>query len=115
MGLIGTAGGLPSWVAVALIVTGVVVYTVGEIWQAAGAFELRYNLVPAHAQGQYSRVSLLGGNLTGAVAPSVVGLFCVSWGMPGWWLLGGALVIVGLAIPFVVRWAERTPPAGMAP
>lgn len=107
MALIGLTGGLPGWAAVTLMTAGVVLYSVGGMWQAAGSFELRYNLAPAHAQGQYSGVFLLGSNVVGVVAPSVLGFLCVTWGGPGWWVLGGVFAAAGLAVPAVVRWAER--------
>ncbi|WP_307787395.1 MULTISPECIES: hypothetical protein [Streptomyces] len=51
LSLIGFASRLPGWGAVLLILLGVGVHTLGELLHAAGSFELRYNLAPAHAQG----------------------------------------------------------------
>lgn len=110
LGLMGLTAGVPGWAATLLIVAGVVIYTVGELWQTAGSFELRYNLAPAHAQGQYTGVFLMGSSIAGVVAPSVLGLLCLTWGAPGWWAMGAVFAVVGLAIPPVVRWAERTRP-----
>jgi len=55
-----------------------------------------------------------GNALAGVAAPSVLGFLCISWGAPGWLTMGGIFVAVGLALPYVVRWAERTGP-GAAP
>lgn len=114
LGLIGLTGGIPAWAATLLIIAGVVVYTVGELWQTAGSFELRYNLAPAHAQGQYTGVFLMGSSVAGVVAPSVLGLLCLTWGAPGWWVMGAVFALVGLMVPFAVRWAERTRPESTA-
>ncbi len=111
MGLIGLAGGVPGWLAVVIIAVGVAVHTFGELWQAAGSFELRYNLAPAHAQGQYSGLFGLGSSLSSVIAPTVLALLCIAWGAPGWWVMGGIFVLLGLFMPSVVRWAERTRPA----
>jgi len=103
-----SGGGVPGWAAVLIMLAGVGVFTIGELWQAAGSFELRYTLAPAHAQGQYTGVSLFGSSLSGIAAPSVLGLLCITWGAAGWWVLGGLLVLVGAAVPPVVRWSLRT-------
>ncbi|MFC6594270.1 MFS transporter [Kitasatospora paranensis] len=108
MALAGVSGGMPGWAAAALLLSATAVHTLGELWQAAGSFELRYRLAPAHAQGQYSGVFRLGSGLAGVVAPSLLGLLCLSGGELGWLAAGGVFVAVGSAVPFAVRWAERT-------
>ncbi|GAA1269718.1 MFS transporter [Kitasatospora nipponensis] len=108
MTLIGLTGALPGPLAVLLIALGAGIHTIGEILQAAGAFELRYSLAPAHAQGQYAGVSRITGGLADVAAPSVLGFLCLTWGAPGWVAMGGVFVAVGLVLPAVVRWAERT-------
>lgn len=110
MTLMGLAGGLSTWIAALMILVGVVVHTVGELWQAAGSFELRYALAPEHAQGQYSGVFQMGSALAGVVAPSVLGLLCITWGTPGWLVMGCVFVAASLVLPPVVRWAERSRP-----
>ncbi|GAA1951971.1 MFS transporter [Kitasatospora viridis] len=105
--LIGAAAGRPGWFAAGLVLLGVTVFTVGEVLQAAGSFELRFNLAPAHAQGQYAAVAKWGSGLVGVASPSLLGLLCIGWRAPGWILLGAVLAAVGLAVPRVVRWAER--------
>ncbi len=42
------------------------------------------------------------------VALGLLGLLCLSWGAPGWPVMGGVFVAAGLAVPFVVRWAGRS-------
>jgi hypothetical protein len=37
----------------------------------------------------------------------------VTWGAPGWVLMGAIFVVAGLTAPAVVRWAERTRPVGV--
>ncbi|WP_084700811.1 MFS transporter [Streptacidiphilus anmyonensis] len=108
MALIATTAGMPGWLAAALIAVGVVVHTVGELWTSAATFELNFSLAPAHAQGQYSGLFGLGPGLASAGAPSVLGLLCITWGAPGWLVMGAVFVVVGLAMPAVVGWAERT-------
>ncbi|SBT37428.1 MFS transporter [Micromonospora auratinigra] len=110
MAAMAGAAGLPARLAVGLILVGICVHTVGELWHTAGSLELRFSLAPAHAQGQYSGLFGLGSGLANVLAPSVLALCCVSWGVPGWLLLGGVFLAVGLAVPAVTRWAQRTGP-----
>ncbi|MFD4504135.1 MFS transporter [Streptomyces sp. NPDC058457] len=117
MAAISIAAGAPGWLATIMIVTGVVVHTIGELWHTAASFELSFGLAPAHAQGQYSGLGATGAGLASSLAPSVLGLFCVTWGVPGWLALGGVFVLAGLAMPYAVRWAEQasTAAAGERP
>ncbi|MFG1675116.1 MFS transporter [Micromonospora sp. NPDC049282] len=111
MAVVAATAGLPTWLAVAGIGLGVCVHTVGELWHTAGSMELRFSLAPAHAQGQYMGLFGFGAGLANVVAPTVLALFCITWGVPGWLLLGGVFLGVGLVTPGVVRWAERNRPA----
>jgi MFS family permease len=113
MALIAAAARLPAWAAAGLLAAGVAVHTIGELWHAAGSLELRVRLAPAHAQGQYSGVFGLGRGLGNVAAPTVLGLLCITWGAPGWLVMGGVFVAIGLVLPFAGRWAERTRPESM--
>ncbi|MGC4792166.1 MFS transporter [Micromonospora sp. DT178] len=108
MAAMALAAGLPTWLALVGIVVGIFVHTVGELWHTAGSLELRFTLAPAHAQGQYMGLFGFGSGLANVIAPSVLVLFCISWGVPGWLVLGGVFLVVGAVTPSVVRWAERT-------
>ncbi|MFE4295535.1 MFS transporter [Streptomyces sp. NPDC056647] len=108
MAAIAAAAGAPGWLASVLIVAGVVVHTVGELWHVAASFELSFGLAPARAQGQYSGLHATGTGLAGSLAPSVLALFCITWGVPGWLALGCVFVLAGVAMPYAVRWAVRS-------
>ncbi|MEH0971453.1 MFS transporter [Micromonospora sp. CPCC 205546] len=110
MALIAATSNMPGWLAVTVMTLGVAAHTVGELWHAAGSLELQFRLAPAHAQGQYTGISGLGTGLGNVAAPSILGLLCIAWGAPGWLLMGGIFVAVGLAAPAVVRWSARTRP-----
>ncbi|MFD5734907.1 MFS transporter [Streptomyces sioyaensis] len=108
MAVIAAASGVPGWAAVTIMMVGVAIHTVGSLWHAAGSLELRFRLAPAHAQGQYSGVFGMGMGLCYVVAPSLLGLLCVTWGAPGWLVMGGVFVAAGLAMPYVIQWAGRS-------
>jgi Major Facilitator Superfamily len=105
--LIAAAGGAPGWVAVVVVVLGVVALTVGELWYTAASFELSFGLAPEHAQGQYSGLFAIGQGLSNAIGPPVLGLVCIGWGEPGWLALGALFLAVGQVIPLVVNWSDR--------
>lgn len=108
--LMMAASGVPGWLAVALLLTATAVYTLGELWHAAAAMEYSFGLAAPHAQGQYSGVFGLGGGLAEALAPAVLGSLALGLGRPGWFLLGGLFLLVGLVSRPLVSWAVRTAP-----
>ncbi|MFK0160477.1 MFS transporter [Streptomyces sp. NPDC090499] len=105
--LIAVAGGAPGWVAMVVVVLGVIVHTVGELWHTAASFELSFGLAPEHAQGQYSGLFAIGQGLSNAVGPPLLGLVCIGWGEPGWLVMGAVFLAAGQAVPLVVNWSDR--------
>jgi MFS family permease len=105
--LFAAARGVPTWPAVALLVTGAAVHTLGELWHAAGTFELSFGLAPPHAQGQYQGVFTIGTGAAEAMAPAALVGACIGLGQAGWLLVGVLLATTGLAVPPVAAWAER--------
>ncbi|QEV22153.1 MFS transporter [Streptomyces alboniger] len=106
--LIAAAGGTPGWGAVVVVVLGVVVLTIGELWHTAASFELSFGLAPAHAQGQYSGLHGIGQGLSNSIGPPLLGLVCLGWGEPGWLVMGALFLVVGQLMPLVVNWSDRT-------
>ncbi|WP_329255372.1 MFS transporter [Actinoallomurus sp. NBC_01490] len=105
--LISLSAGVPAWAAAALLMTAVVVHTVGELWHSGGGFEVSFALAPEHATGQYLGVFGLGAGLAEAVGPSVLIALCIAWGRPGWYVVGALFALTGLAAPLAVRRARR--------
>jgi dipeptide/tripeptide permease len=105
--LIAAAGGAPGWIAVVVVVLGVIVHTVGELWHSAASFELSFGLAPEYAQGQYSGLFAIGQGLSSAIGPPLLGLVCIGWGEPGWLALGVLFLATGQVIPLVVTWSNR--------
>jgi hypothetical protein len=105
--LISFSAGIPAWAAVALLMTAVVIHTVGELWHSAAGFEVSFALAPRHATGQYLGVFGLGAGLAEALGPGLLIALCISWGRPGWYVVGALFALTGLAAPLVVRRAER--------
>lgn len=87
--------------------TAVVIHTVGELWHSAAGFEVSFALAPEHATGQYLGVFGLGAGLAEAFGPTLLISLCITWGRPGWYVVGALFALTGLAAPLAVRRAQR--------
>ncbi|MFI6490248.1 MFS transporter [Streptomyces sp. NPDC050564] len=105
--LISLSAGIPTWAAATLLMTAVVIHTVGELWHSAAGFEVSFALAPEHATGQYLGVFGLGAGLAEAFGPTLLISLCITWGRPGWYVVGALFALTGLAAPLAVRGAQR--------
>lgn len=113
--LYALAAGQSAWVAVPVLAAGVFVHVLGELLQASGSWGLSFDLAPAHAQGQYQGLYNTGFQIADIIAPAVLTTVVIGWGLPGWLLFGALFAAVGLAVPPVARWAQRTRTTETAP
>nr|WP_239543077.1 MFS transporter [Micromonospora terminaliae] len=105
------AAGLPSWAALAVVITAVALHSYGEIMHTAGIFSIALNLPPAHAQAQYDGFSGIFAGTGNAAAPALLLGVVLSLGVPGLIGLGLFFFLPSLLMPAVTRWGERTRPA----
>ncbi|MEW2524522.1 MFS transporter [Streptomyces sp. NPDC047071] len=108
--LTALASGRALLPAVIVLVIALLASIVAELLTVSAEMELTMTLAPEHAKGQYLGLSQTALTAATTVGPSVVTLACLSWGRPGWVLLGALLALAGLATPAVAAWAERTRP-----
>ncbi|MER6154236.1 MFS transporter [Streptomyces sp. NPDC001868] len=104
--LISLAAGIPAWTAAALLLTAAVIHTIGELWYSAAGFEVSFALAPQHSTGQYLGVFGLGAGLADALGPALIISLCITWGRPGWFVVGTLFALTGLMAPLAVRWAQ---------
>jgi hypothetical protein len=97
--------------AVVLLVAAVFVHTLGELVHAGGSWGLSFGLAPLHAQGEYQGVFTLGMSGARALSPVILTLLCITWGVPGWFVLGAVFLAMGALIGPVATWAQRGRPA----
>nr|WP_024126067.1 MFS transporter [Streptomyces sp. FR1]AHE38685.1 Major facilitator superfamily MFS_1 [Streptomyces sp. FR1] len=100
----GAAGGAAA--ASVLLLCGVVVHTLGELWQAAGAWGVSFSLSPKEQLPDYQAffsLTNVGRDVLGPVVVTAV----VAW-EGGWGVLALAFCGCALACPLAVRWAEST-------
>ncbi|MER6781092.1 MULTISPECIES: hypothetical protein [unclassified Streptomyces] len=50
-----------------------------------------------------------------AAGPALIIFLCITWGRPGWYVMGALFALTGLAAPLAVRWAGRHRPAEQPP
>lgn len=112
--IIGLASGTGTAGAVMLLVAGVAIHTLGELWQASASFELSYGLARADALGQYQGVFGLGHGIADAIAPALAASVCVTLGLGGWVALGLLLATAGSLAPTATRWAAHSRPVAPA-
>lgn len=102
-------------VSTILLIAGVALISVAQIWLMSGRFVLEFNLPPAHAQGQYD--GLLNTVMTVSVtaAPLVLIGVVADKGFFGWAVLGVFFLLLGLISPSIAAWGERTRPQETSP
>ncbi|SEL66943.1 MFS transporter [Streptacidiphilus jiangxiensis] len=103
-----SAAGLPLWVTGTLLVAAAVLQVVGEMHQSAGSWQISFDLAPAHRLGQYQGFFGSGVAVARTLGPLVLTTLLLTWGVPGWLLLGGLFAVAGCAMGPAVRWAERS-------
>ncbi|RNL65416.1 MFS transporter [Nocardioides marmoriginsengisoli] len=106
--VIGLTDGLARVAAIALLVVGSCVHVVGEMISSGGQWGVSMGLAPAERQGQYQGFAGLGFGLANVVAPTLVTLLCITWGRPGWFVMGGLIVGAAIALRPVTTWALAT-------
>jgi len=104
----GVTAGMPGWAAAAVLALAVVLFTLGEIWGEAARWGLRYELAPAHAQGQYGGVFATGDAIAAIAGPALVTTLPDRFGLLGWLGLGGLFAASVLVNRSVISWAVRT-------
>ncbi|MFJ8821529.1 MFS transporter [Streptomyces sp. NPDC102467] len=101
------SGGLSPWGAAAVLVLASILQLIGEMQQSAGSWHLAFVLAPAGQVGQYQGFFGTGVPLARTVGPLVLTALLVTWGVPGWLVLGAVFVGAGAAMGPAARWAGR--------
>jgi hypothetical protein len=112
-----SGGSIGAWAAVAVLLVAALAQVLGEMMQAAAAWEIGFGLAPAAQQGQYQGLFGMAPQIARMLGPVVVTTLLIGWGTRGWLVLGGLFLLAGLLTGPAVRWAERTrlsPPVPIA-
>ncbi len=108
----GLAADLPIWIAASILVTGMVVHTMGELLAAAGSWSIGFDLAEEKHMGQYQGVYSLGWGLGGSFGPLYVTSMILGFGVAGWWIMGGVFLVAGFLMHALIK---RHPVVKLAP
>ncbi|MFE9255446.1 MFS transporter [Streptomyces sp. NPDC006879] len=100
--------GLPAWAALALLVAAAGVQAAGEMMQSAGAWQISFDLAPAGRHGQYQGFFGSGIPVARMLGPLLLTTLIVSWGVPGWLLLGVLFLAAAAGMRPAVAWSMRS-------
>jgi MFS family permease len=98
-----TSAGLPLWVSAGILVAGMVVHSVGELYVAAGSWSIGFDLAEEKHMGQYQGVYSLGWGLGGTFGPLIITSAVLGLGGAGWWVLGGLFLAAGITMSILVK------------
>ncbi|WP_432921493.1 MFS transporter [Microbispora sp. CA-135349] len=114
--MMAMSAGPSAWIAVVLLLLGVLVHSLAEVWQAGGSFELSFALARPEAQGQYQGVMGMGHSLVAAVAPAIVITLCIDGGTYGWIVLAVVVAVAGFVCALIERnWGRSRHPVPGSP
>lgn len=102
------AAGLPAWVAIALLVFGMVAHTFGEILSQAGAWGLSFELADPQRAGAYQGVFGMGFSLGALASPIVVNATAITYGPTGWAMLAAIFLAAAVGIWAIARRAAAS-------
>lgn len=109
----GSAGSTGRAAAIVLLVLGMALLTLGELWISAAAWSVRYGLAAQHAQGQYGAVFSMGGSAVEMAGPAIAVLLTDRLGLAGWGAIAGVYALLLLVVgPLVRRAGDRPGLAG---
>ncbi|WP_327351421.1 MFS transporter [Streptomyces sp. NBC_01304] len=98
---------LPLWAMAAVLICAAALQVVGEMKQSAGSWQISFDLAPAHQVGQYQGFFGTSTAVSRTLGPVLLTALIVTWGVPGWLVLGGLFLAAGHAMGPAARWAAR--------
>ncbi|GAA2269831.1 MULTISPECIES: MFS transporter [Kitasatospora] len=105
--VLALAGGVSAWAAALLVVAGVGLQALGEIFSQAAGWALSYDLAGEGAHGAYQGVFGTGMSTAQMLGPALITTVVIAHGPVGWALLAAIFASSGLAMTPTVRWAQR--------
>ncbi|MDQ2755143.1 MAG: MFS transporter [Actinomycetota bacterium] len=106
--VIAFAGGVPTWLAVVLLLGGAGLHVVGEMVGSAGQWGVQMGLAPQERQGQYQGFAGMSFSLASIIAPPLTAALCIGWGRPGWLVMGALVLLAAVGNVPASQWAMRT-------
>ena len=95
---LAAAAYVSTWFAAALLILATVLMSLGEIWQAAGAWELSYRYADPEREVQYLAVFSLGVTAQDIYGPALVTVVVIGTGAAGWLGLAALFLVATLLV-----------------
>lgn len=96
------SAGLSLWVSATVLVVGMIVHTIGELYAAAGSWSIGFELAVEKHMGQYQGVYSLGWGLGGTLGPVYITAMAIGLGVVGWAIMGGVFLASGILMHWLV-------------
>ncbi len=106
--VLSLTGRVGAGVGAMLTVLGVVLLTVGELWQSASSWGLSYALTPEARRSEYLGLFSIGTGTGEALAPAIVVGLVLGAGRLGWYLLGAIFFLLGMLLVPLTNLTERS-------
>jgi MFS family permease len=110
-----STAGSSAWLAALVLLAGAALQVVGEMMLGSGSWEISFGLAPANKHGQYQGFFGTGVAIARMLGPSLLIALIITWGAPGWFVLGGLFLAAGFAMGPAVAWAARTRSVSLDP
>ena len=105
--VLALAHGLPAALAALVLMAGVGLQALGEVFSQAGGWALSYDLAAEGKHGAYQGVFNTGQSAAMMLGPAVIAWLVVGHGLLGWTLLAALFAVSGLLMTLAVRCALR--------
>ncbi|WP_354639063.1 MFS transporter [Kitasatospora camelliae] len=105
--VLGLAADVPPVVAALMLMAGIGLQALGEVFSQAGGWALSYSLAGDRAHGAYQGVFNSGAAAALMIGPALVTTLLLGHGLFGWAVFGALFAAAGLAMGPAVRWAEE--------
>ncbi|MEV7012367.1 MFS transporter [Streptosporangium sp. NPDC051022] len=92
---------------IAVLVVAAAVHVVGELFFVGSGFGLSVGLTPEEAHGEYQGMFATGQAAAMMLAPGVMTILLVQWGVAGWFVLAAIYLAGGVGTILAGRWALR--------
>lgn len=96
--------------AFSLLVLGMTLATLAEIWYAAGSWTLSVNLAPVDMRGSYQGAFRMGRSAQSMVGPAALISLALATGGWGWFVISAMFLAAAFTVPRLAGWAERSRP-----
>jgi MFS family permease len=94
-------------VVITVLIVAAAVHVVGELFFVGSGFGLSVGLTPEDAHGEYQGMFSTGQAAAMMLAPAVMTLLLVEWGVGGWFALAAIYLLAGVGTVLASRWALR--------